>query len=489
MDLSIALFLGWILTWLSLDIVNGKNGYEAKFPAGHSAERILIKHLLASYEKSGGKFGRPVANHTHIVPVWFRLQLIQIVDLDEKNQVLKLNLWTNYKWIDEFLRWDPDDYQGVKEIRIPSDQIWTPDIKLYNYADTRLQERRDALCIVSHDGNISWIPQGIYMSTCNIDVTTFPFDKQNCSMKFGSWTHGGSRLNLNFLDGDNKMLTDDYFVANKAWVVLEAPGQRNTYKYACCEEQFEDLTYTLIFRRSATNYVYILILPCVLLTTLTLVLYWIPPESPTKMSLGMSIYMAFFVLLLMFEANMPPASDGVPILGTYYCLNMILITCSTFLNVFVVNLSYYGARSPVPKLLRNVMFRFFARGMCMDNLVRPFLEADKKRLIPPAIPGMGMANGDSKFPRCWRSSCEVLSLKKDQIEPNQQLVEIDIKLTEIREFLSVYRDRLEAKDKNEKIAKEWKALGLIFDRLFFWIYLMTILVSLTVVMSFIFAGE
>lgn len=36
------------------------------------------------------------------------------------------------KWIDEFLRWDPDDYQGVKEIRIPSDQIWTPDIKLYN---------------------------------------------------------------------------------------------------------------------------------------------------------------------------------------------------------------------------------------------------------------------------------------------------------------------------------------------------------------------
>ena len=135
------------------------------------------------------------------------------------------------------------------------------------------------------------------------------------------------------------------------------------------------------------------------------------------------------------------------------------------------------------------MFRFFARGMCMDNLVRPFLEADKKRLIPPAIPGMGMANGDSKFPRCWRSSCEVLSLKKDQIEPNQQLVEIDIKLTEIREFLSVYRDRLEAKDKNEKIAKEWKALGLIFDRLFFWIYLMTILVSLTVVMTFIFMSE
>lgn len=122
----------------------------------------------------------------------------------------------------------------------------------------------------------------------------------------------------------------------------------------------------------------------------------------------------------------------------------------------------------------------------MDNLVRPFLEADRKRLIPLAIPGLGLANGDSKFPRCWRSSCEVLSPKKDQIEPNQQLAEIDAKLTDIREFLNMYKDRLEDKDKTERIAKEWKALGLVFDRLFFWIYLFIILVSLAVVLGFIF---
>ena len=170
-------------------------------------------------------------------------------------------------------------------------------------ADTRLQERRDALCIVSFDGNISWIPQGIYMSTCSIDVTTFPFDKQKCPMKFGSWAYGGSRINLNFLDGDSKMLTDDYFVPNKAWIVLEAPGQRNVIRYACCAEKFEDLTYTLIFRRSATNYVYILILPCVLLTTLTLVLYWIPPESPTKMSLGTYYYFNIYFPIMTYNIN------------------------------------------------------------------------------------------------------------------------------------------------------------------------------------------
>lgn len=153
-------------------------------------------------------------------------------------------------------------------------------------ADTRLQERRDALCIVTYDGNVTWIPQGIYMSTCNLDVTTFPFDKQECSLKFGSWTYDGTKLDLNFLGDDSNMLTKDYFVPNKAWNVLAAPGKRNVLSYQCCPEVYHDLTYTLKFRRTSTSYTYILILPCVLLTSLTLVLYWIPPESPTKMSLG-----------------------------------------------------------------------------------------------------------------------------------------------------------------------------------------------------------
>jgi len=140
---------------------------------------------------------------------------------------------------------------------------------------------------VSYDGNITWMPQGIYMSSCNMDVTTFPFDKQNCSLKFGSWTYDGTKLDLDFHEGISGMVTTDYFVPNKAWKVLETPGQRNVKYYVCCPNApYFDLTYHIVFQRSAQSSTYTLILPCVLLTSLTLVLYWIPPESPTKMSLG-----------------------------------------------------------------------------------------------------------------------------------------------------------------------------------------------------------
>lgn len=35
------------------------------------------------------------------------------------------------EWIDYKLRWNPDKYGGITSIRVPSENIWLPDIVLY----------------------------------------------------------------------------------------------------------------------------------------------------------------------------------------------------------------------------------------------------------------------------------------------------------------------------------------------------------------------
>lgn len=61
--------------------------------------------------------------------------------------------------------------------------------------------------------------------------------------------------------------------------------------------------------------------------------------------------------------------------GTYYCVNMVLITMSSFLCVFVVNMSVTGTRYPVhlPKTLKKV---------CIENVDRSKLDnASTKHLL------------------------------------------------------------------------------------------------------------
>src|SRR6218665_1868417 len=60
-----------------------------------SDEKRLIKHLLEEYEMVG-VVGRPVFNTSQTINVQYGLALIQILDLDEKNQVLTTNVWSRY---------------------------------------------------------------------------------------------------------------------------------------------------------------------------------------------------------------------------------------------------------------------------------------------------------------------------------------------------------------------------------------------------------
>lgn len=48
--------------------------------------------------------------------------------------------------------------------------------------------------VVTSAGGCSYIPPGIFKSTCKIDITWFPFDDQDCEMKFGSWTYNGFKV-------------------------------------------------------------------------------------------------------------------------------------------------------------------------------------------------------------------------------------------------------------------------------------------------------
>lgn len=97
---------------------------------------------------------------------------------------------------------------------MPDNTLIHDDSLISNSADGRF-EGTVTKVIVRYDGTISWTPPASYKSACTIDVTFFPFDLQNCSMKFGSWTYDGSQVSSRYTNRLNhKDKTDKTSTAN-----------------------------------------------------------------------------------------------------------------------------------------------------------------------------------------------------------------------------------------------------------------------------------
>jgi len=52
--------------------------------------------------------------------------------MEWRSQALIWTLSVAQIWKDILLTWDPENFGGVNNVRVPASSIWTPDIVLYN---------------------------------------------------------------------------------------------------------------------------------------------------------------------------------------------------------------------------------------------------------------------------------------------------------------------------------------------------------------------
>ncbi|EDW57446.2 neuronal acetylcholine receptor subunit alpha-7 isoform X2 [Drosophila virilis] len=300
-------------------------------------EKRLLHALLDNYNS----LERPVVNESDPLQLSFGLTLMQIIDVDEKNQLLITNIWLKLEWNDMNLRWNSSEFGGVRDLRIPPHRLWKPDVLMYNSADEGFDGTYATNVVVRNNGSCLYVPPGIFKSTCKIDITWFPFDDQRCEMKFGSWTYDGFQLDLQLQDEAGGDISS--FITNGEWDLLGVPGKRNEIYYNCCPEPYIDITFAILIRRKTLYYFFNLIVPCVLIASMALLGFTLPPDSGEKLSLGVTILLSLTVFLNMVAETMPATSDAVPLLGTYFNCIMFMVASSVVSTILILN---YHHRNP-----------------------------------------------------------------------------------------------------------------------------------------------
>ncbi|XP_078110508.1 neuronal acetylcholine receptor subunit alpha-4-like isoform X3 [Sander vitreus] len=366
--------------------------------------------------------------------------------------MMTTNVWVKQEWNDYKLRWNPEEYENVTSIRIPSEIIWRPDIVLYNNADGDFAVTHLTKAHLFYDGQIKWMPPAIYKSSCSIDVTFFPFDQQSCKMKFGSWTYDRAKIDLISMASDVDQM--DYWESGE-WVIVNAVGKYNTKKYECCTEIYADITYYFIIRRLPLFYTINLIIPCLLISCLTVLVFYLPSQCGEKITLCISVLLSLTVFLLLITEIIPSTSLVIPLIGEYLLFTMVFVTLSIIITVFVLNVHH---RSPqthgMPHWVRRV-----------------FLDMVPRVLFMKRPPGTAKQNC-KKLIEMMHQTLTVEPTKDPRTQQGTLVSTISPAMQRAIEGVQYVADHLRAEDADFSVKEDWKYVAMVIDRIFLWMFVL-----------------
>ncbi|XP_059854196.1 acetylcholine receptor subunit beta-like isoform X1 [Delphinus delphis] len=355
---------------------------------GSEAEGRLRKKLFSGYDSSV----RPAREVGDRVGVSVGLSLAQLISLDEKDEEMSTKVYLDLEWTDYRLSWDPEEQEGIDSLRITAESVWLPDVVLLNNNDGNFDVALDIRVMVSSDGSVRWQPPGIYRSSCSIQVTYFPFDWQNCTMVFSSYSYDSSEVSLQTSlgpDGQERQevhIHEGNFIENGQWEIIHKPSrliQPPVDPRGGGERRREAVTFYLIIRRKPLFYLVNVIAPCILITLLAIFVFYLPPDAGEKMGLSIFALLTLTVFLLLLADKVPETSLSVPVIIKYLMFTMVLVTFSVILSVVDLNLHH---RSPhthqMPLWVRQI---FIHKLPLYLGLKKPKPERDQIP-EPPPIP-------------------------------------------------------------------------------------------------------
>ena len=76
----------------------------------------------------------------------------------------------------------------------------------------------------------------------------------------------------------------EYYMSGE-WDILAVPAIRNVKYYTCCDEPYLDITFNITMRRKTLFYTVNLIIPCMGISFLTVLVFYLPSDSGEKVSI------------------------------------------------------------------------------------------------------------------------------------------------------------------------------------------------------------
>lgn len=306
-------------------------------------------------------------NYSYLEPpskkfdVGLGLALRSLNNVDHVDGTLETNIWLRHYWNDPRLAWNLEDYNITKTVvsthRDDENKIWVPDIYLYNTAELPMNQLTNSFAMLYNNGDIIWSRPGIIKSTCRFNLERFPYDNQDCYLKFGSWSYSGETLNLSIVG----LVDLSNYKEGEEWEITRTWEELEIKTYACCPEPYYSVIFHINIERMSRYYVANIIIPIFATSSLLVVSMMIPWESGERISFTTTIMLTIVVFLLILSDNLPKTND-VPMLTNLVTGLMFFSLGVVFITVLISSLRTINKEESI---FSKLIFKTFIK--CCDN--------------------------------------------------------------------------------------------------------------------------
>ncbi|CAJ1063349.1 -hydroxytryptamine receptor 3B [Xyrichtys novacula] len=303
-----------------------------------SALNQLTRTLLRTYDCGV----RPVHNWTSHTTIHIDLILQSVLDVDGKTQSMTTNIWYRQVWTDEFLVWDPEEFDGITEISLSSDAIWIPDVIVSEFVDEGKSPSIPYVYVNSSGSVKNNRPMQVVLA-CSLEMYAFPFDKQNCSLTFRSWLHSVKEIDLALLRSAEAIANDQKeFMNDGEWELLSVPSRY--WQIHQDDTDYAQIQFNVLIRRRPLLYVVGLLIPSIFLMLVDVISFYLPLNSGTRIAFKISILLGYTVFRVNLTDELPSTAVRTPLIGVFFAVCMAMLMLSLIKSILVVKLLHHSEK-------------------------------------------------------------------------------------------------------------------------------------------------
>ena len=147
-----------------------------------------------------------------------------------------------------------------------------------------------------------------------MDLYYFPFDTQHCSVKFMNWNY---REDLLIFLSDSREVQMHFYTDNQEWVISSTSTFSTSHTVAGdgLKFRFQVMGFKLDLKRQPLYYILNILVPCIILSLLSVVVFLLPTESGEKVSFGITVLLSYTIVMVMVTDTTPQGGKAIPVLG------------------------------------------------------------------------------------------------------------------------------------------------------------------------------